>query len=153
MLIEQPLTFNVMSQSIWNTFGPWIQSERELAGVSQQKVASKADIHVIQVSRIENGHSGIKRETLERLVNAINELSDGYKVDLNEALRRAGYASADQDAYGLSSGMDRLSPERRLIAQRQIKAIIDALSEDEISDTDYTEGIPFNFRNLSIYRP
>lgn len=94
MLTISRITSRVkMSQNRWAIFGPWFQKERELAEVSQRKAAKKADISVIQLSRIENGHSGIKRETLENLINSINVLSSGYKIDLAEALDRAGFSA------------------------------------------------------------
>ncbi|MGD9564484.1 MAG: helix-turn-helix domain-containing protein [Pyrinomonadaceae bacterium] len=83
-----------MSENRWKAFGSWLQLERERAEVSQADVAAKANIHVIQLSRIENGHSGLKRETLERIVKAINDQSASWDIDLDEALNRAGFASA-----------------------------------------------------------
>jgi transcriptional regulator with XRE-family HTH domain len=59
-----------MTEEEWQAFGAWIQHQRELAGVSQTAAAKKAGIHVVQLSRIENGHSGIKRDNLVLLVDA-----------------------------------------------------------------------------------
>jgi transcriptional regulator with XRE-family HTH domain len=81
-----------MSQSIWGVFGPWLQKQRELAEVSQSDLGKKIDVSVVQLSRIENGHSGVKRSTLLEIVEGINLLSTGHKVDAERALNMAGFA-------------------------------------------------------------
>lgn len=63
--------------------------------MSQDKVATRADVHVTQISRIENGRSGVKMDTLERIVNAINSLSvTGHQINLEAAFNEAGFTRA-----------------------------------------------------------
>lgn len=132
MLIAAGLTSDIkMVKNKWETFGPWLQRERELAGVSQTEAANATPVHVIQLSRIENGHSGIKPATLESLVNAINKLSTGHKIDLGTAFRKAGFALPDEDIDGLFSGYENLPPERRRLAKIQIRAILDSLVDPD----------------------
>lgn len=90
------LTIGVkMSDEKWRKFGQFLKSEREKAEVPQTIVAKKADIHVVQLSRIENGHSGARRETIQDIVKAINESCvNGHKVNLGEILNKAGFTSA-----------------------------------------------------------
>lgn len=79
------LTFRVMpkaktSEEIKNFFGSWFQKEREKRGISQKYVAGKVDLSVTQLSRIENGDSGTRRDTVIQLANTIG-------ADEDEALR------------------------------------------------------------------
>jgi transcriptional regulator with XRE-family HTH domain len=81
--------------------GAWLQGQREQANVSQMDAAKRAGIHVIQLSRIENGHSGVKRETLGNLVQAINGLSSGWQIDADEAFERFGYAGEALPSFNI----------------------------------------------------
>jgi transcriptional regulator with XRE-family HTH domain len=93
MLTAVSLTSDAkMSSRVWDRFGPWLQAEREAASVSQADLAKASGLNVVHISRVENGKSGIKRETLITVVNEINRLSSGHVVDLGEALKRAGFA-------------------------------------------------------------
>ncbi|HEX8773743.1 MAG TPA: helix-turn-helix transcriptional regulator [Pyrinomonadaceae bacterium] len=76
---------------LWKEFGAWIQRERELAGLKQDQVAAKVGIHPVQLSRIENGESGTKRDTVIALACAID-------INEAEALQRAGFASPTEAA-------------------------------------------------------
>lgn len=83
-----------MAKDRWEEFGEWLAGERAKAEVAQKLVAIKATISPIQLSRIENGNSGVKRQTVIDIVEAINDHSvSGYKVNLSEALNRAGFSS------------------------------------------------------------
>lgn len=62
-------------------FGRWLREQREAGGKSQKFVAAKSGITVTQLSRIENGHSGTRRDTVILLAEIIG-------VDKREALRR-----------------------------------------------------------------
>ena len=92
------LTMNVnMAEERWREFGAWLSGEREKTEVIQKTAAKKAGIHAVQLSRIENGSSGVKRETVIDLVDALNELSKDYKISKSEALNRAGFAEIGQN--------------------------------------------------------
>jgi transcriptional regulator with XRE-family HTH domain len=75
---------NFSSDQHWREFGLWLKRERERAGLTQREVAGKVKIHPVQLSRIENGDSGTRRETVFALAAAIG-------FDLREGLRKAGF--------------------------------------------------------------
>ncbi len=78
----------------WEEFGEWLAEERGKAGVAQKLVAIKAAISPVQLNRIEKGNSGAKRQTVIDIVEAINDHSStAHRLDLEEALNRAGFAS------------------------------------------------------------
>src|SRR5436190_1719812 len=92
-------TINVMptteKDAHWQAFGKWLRAQRRAADLTQDQVATRAGIHVLQVGRIEKGESGTKRETVLALANAIG-------ADRDIALNKAGYAavSPDHPLYG-----------------------------------------------------
>ncbi|HEX8369975.1 MAG TPA: helix-turn-helix transcriptional regulator [Pyrinomonadaceae bacterium] len=80
------LTFPVMSKAkpsavLRREFGNWLQKERESHGLSQKFVADKAKLTVTQLSRIENGQSGTRRDKVILLAKVIG-------IDVIEALWR-----------------------------------------------------------------
>ena len=91
------LTFRVMpkvktSQEVKSFFGKWFQKEREERGISQKFVADKVDMSVTQLSRIENGQSGTKRDTAIILAQTIG-------ADEEEALKAFyGWSFSESDS-------------------------------------------------------
>lgn len=88
------LTFPVMSRAkpsevLRQEFGSWLQKQREAHGLSQKFVADKANVTVTQLSRIENGQSGTKRDTVIALANIIG-------ISEVEALRKFSPESVPQ---------------------------------------------------------
>jgi transcriptional regulator with XRE-family HTH domain len=69
------------SEILHREFGVWLQKEREARGISQKFVADRAGFTVTQLSRIENGRSGTRRETVILLAKIIG-------VDPLTALRK-----------------------------------------------------------------
>ena len=61
-------------------FGRWLRQQRRTNGISQKFVAEKAGITVTQLSRIENGRSSTRRDTVIHLARIIG-------VNESEALR------------------------------------------------------------------
>jgi transcriptional regulator with XRE-family HTH domain len=61
-------------------FGRWLRQQRESRGIRQKFVAEKSSITVTQLSRIENGQSGTRRDTVIHLAQIIG-------IDESEALR------------------------------------------------------------------
>ena len=59
------------SEDVKKDFGRFIQQARENSGLSQKYVAGKANLTVTQLSRIENGQSGTKRDTVILLAQVI----------------------------------------------------------------------------------
>ncbi len=98
---------------------------------------------------------GTTRSTLSRLAGAkpqsingkagqpnselVIRLAELFGKDIDEALIKGGHAplNIDRDDDGIYSGLRALSPERQKVARRQIKAIIDALAEEDEHDFDY----------------
>ena len=60
-------------------FGLWLQKKRKSSGMSQRFVAAKSGLTVTQLSRIENGRSGTRRDTIILLAGIIG-------IDETEAL-------------------------------------------------------------------
>jgi len=123
------------TEQMWFEFGSWIKSIREAARLSQAGAANRAGIDRQQWYRIENGLSGSKRETVIAMAKAVS-------VNIDEALTRAGFAAIDEpehDPEGLYHGLDKLSPEMRKLAIKQVRGIMDALAEEEDPDTDYID--------------
>jgi transcriptional regulator with XRE-family HTH domain len=122
------------SDQLWKDFGGWIRKQREDQHLSQSGVASRAGIDRQQVYRIEAGISGTKRDTVIAIATALS-------LNKDETLKRAGFAGAfsTDDPEGFYAGLSKLSPDAQRIAKRQIKAIIDALAEEENPDTDYID--------------
>jgi transcriptional regulator with XRE-family HTH domain len=74
-----------MSESVSSTelsrrFGRWLKEQRKARGLTQEFVAEKSDITVTQLSRIENGKSGTRRDTVIQLAQIIG-------IDEAKALR------------------------------------------------------------------
>lgn len=123
------------SDQLWKSFGSWIRERREAQHFSQAGVAERAGVDRQTIYRIEAGQSGTKRDTVIAIANALS-------LDKGDALKRAGFALADNDdsdPEGFYAGIKKLSPEKQKIAKRQIKAIMDALVEEENPDTDYID--------------
>ena len=92
MLIGYGLTSNAMQnkENRLRQAGKWLSNEQRKTGVTQKAAADKAGIHATQISRIFNAASGTTPETLDQYISAINELSTGYKIDIDEAFERYG---------------------------------------------------------------
>jgi len=57
--------------------GEAIRTHRKQTGLSQEKLAEKADLHPVYVSAVERGAKTISMDALMRIVKALNvELSD-----------------------------------------------------------------------------
>jgi len=125
------LTINVnMTEEKWRKFGQFLREEMQKARVKHKEVASKAGIDPIHLSRLVNGHSGAKSNTITDIVNAINELSkSGYKVNLELTLNKAGFTTDDLTTQEAIAGLEDLEPEAQKIAKRQIQAIIKTFAE------------------------
>jgi transcriptional regulator with XRE-family HTH domain len=68
------------SRILRREFGHWLKQQREERGITQKFVAVKSNITTTQLSRIENGHSSTRRDTVIQLAQIIG-------IDEREALR------------------------------------------------------------------
>lgn len=126
-------------------YGPWLKEVRTAKNVSQLRLAELMTAHGYTVS---NGAiSNIEREYYKKdedtgkpkrkfVIAAAEVLGE----DVNKALKIAGYDAEDDD--GWFKGLEGLSPEKKKLAKRQIRAIIDALAEEPEPDIDYADDEP-----------
>lgn len=117
-------------KTIWQEFGPWLRSQRELTGKARKQVADAVGIHTVQLARIETGESGTKRDTLDAL---IAELS----LDPKQAYIKAGFMPAEdpgaddkqaqaERAAEMIKGFLDMPPDR----QAQLLAVMKILRSD-----------------------
>ncbi|HEX8369196.1 MAG TPA: helix-turn-helix transcriptional regulator [Pyrinomonadaceae bacterium] len=59
------------SDELRREFGRWLKEQRQARGLSQKFVAGKSRLTVTQMSRIENGHSSTRRDTVIHLAQII----------------------------------------------------------------------------------
>lgn len=96
MLSEAGITSRVVgkkarepdSTPLWVKFGRWLKSQRQDRRITQQALADGIGMHQVHVSRIENGHSGTKRET-------VIEIARFLELNVTDTLRRAGFSDAE----------------------------------------------------------
>lgn len=88
-----------MGKNAWEGFGSWLKRERGKADVSQKMLAEGVPLHMVQISRLENGHSCPKRATVIKIVEAINRLTSKHKADLEEAMLQAGYTDPRDPSF------------------------------------------------------
>jgi transcriptional regulator with XRE-family HTH domain len=69
------------SATLRRDFGRWLCQQRQLRGMTQRSVAEKAHLTATQLSRIENGHSSTRRDTVIHLARIIG-------IDETAALRQ-----------------------------------------------------------------
>ncbi len=53
-------------------FGDNLRMYRKLAGLSQEKLAEKADLHPVYISAVERGVKTISLDALHRIAKAVN---------------------------------------------------------------------------------
>jgi transcriptional regulator with XRE-family HTH domain len=114
------------------TFGQWLKRRRLESGYNRTELAqrsrtTKATISLYELDKIDQP----RRSVVDRIAKAL-------AVPIDEARTAAGYAGVPIDD-GFYRGIKDLSPERQALARRQIRAIIDALAEEENPDTDYID--------------
>lgn len=113
-------------------YSSYLKSKREAAGFSQQKLA---DLITARGHKVSAGNvSNIERAYYKRQDGSETQPDKMFVIlaaeilgdDVNRALRQADYSVRDDFAERLES----LSPERRVLALRQINAILDSLTEE-----------------------
>lgn len=124
----------VDEKTIWREFGPWLRRQREIAGKTRKQVASAVDIHPGQLTRIELGESGTRKETLDAFIAELG-------LDAKEAYVKAGFWPPDE-APGTVIGDTRAAEAARAAEmiehfltlptekQTQLLAIIRVLEND-----------------------
>lgn len=113
LLMANALTSHVnnsMANDADNAFGRWVKSLIEGIPFSQAQVAKKTGITDVQLSRIVTGVSGVKSDTAENIIDAINELAGHEIADKTYGLDLAGYSrknktEAQRIAERLASGV------------------------------------------------
>jgi transcriptional regulator with XRE-family HTH domain len=130
-------------------YGDRLRQKRVAKGLSQERLAELIAGRGHQttganISMIERGYDkrkdGEPTKPNKRFVELAAEILND---DVDEALMDADYAPRDQTRYraqpGFYKGYYELPEDRRQLAERQIKAIIDSLAEEEDPDTDYIQ--------------
>lgn len=119
----------------------WLKIYRKQSKVSQKELAEKVtalghQITDTQISNYEREYDkdkdGNPTRPPERFVEFAAQV---LNRPIEEARTAAGYSNKN-DAPGFFSGIEKLSPEKQILAKRQIKAIIDSLADEE-HDFDY----------------
>src|SRR5688572_6454786 len=85
-----------MTEQAENDFGRWLKALIESIPFSQAQVAKEAGITDVQLSRIVTGVSGVKRETAENIIDAINKLGGREIGNKTYGLNLAGYSQRDK---------------------------------------------------------
>lgn len=123
------------------TFGDRLREELAVRGMRPSELARRSGVTKQNIGRLINNTPHSLSGALPRAEpDTVEKLAKALGWDLNEALLAAGYAPRNGNSDpGLFKGIERLTPEKRRIAEIQVRAIIDALSEDDNPDTDYIE--------------
>lgn len=127
-------------------YGKRLRALREERGLSQDRLAelitsrghrvSGANLSIIERS-YDRTKDGSPTRPNRRIVELAAEILND---DVNAALFDAGYSPiTGESESGFYSGFSKLPPDKQRVARRQIKAIIDALAEDDDPDTDYID--------------
>lgn len=123
-------------------FAAWLSDAfRDSHFKSWQAVAERVGVTRSTLSRF----AGAKPQSLtgkagQPKAELVIKLARLFGRDVDQALMIAGHAPIGQPSEeGLFSGFEKLSPEMKRIARRQIQAIIDLLAEQDEVDTDYIE--------------
>ena len=155
MSTANTLTFPVMSRAkpseeLRQELGSWLQKEREARGVSQKFVAEKANVTVTQLSRIENGQSGTRRDTVIKLakiigiseVEALRKFSPESVPQLPEELENIPFYEFDkQDLKEIAAFINfKLSQKRAVPKSASSQS---ELSRTEVSPEDSPEIPPY----------
>lgn len=101
--------------TLWVNFGAWYKSERRARNISQADAARSADITRTHLSDIENGNTGVKRDTVVRLADAIG-------TERNETLGRAGFGVPPMRN-------DHHTGERRKMTEDELRQELEAVQE------------------------
>jgi transcriptional regulator with XRE-family HTH domain len=139
--LEKP-TIGVMSEMIpnspWERFGPWIRQKRREADLTQAEVAKRAKIHEVQLARIEKAESGTKWSTVIHIAKAIG-------IPAEEALNMAGFSLTSDDGRAVyQHGLIIPAPIKRPRNVVEFLAILESLGDvtfniDRAALVNYTE--------------
>lgn len=114
-------------------FGDWLRERRTELKMLQSDVARRAGVSTSYISTLERGQKhSITGAELRPEPNKVIAISKAISADPDEALRLNGYLpQGSNDQEGLFSGYDELPPDRKQLARRQIRAILDSLADPE----------------------
>ncbi len=122
------------------SFGEDLYRWRKAKGLTQQELAVATGVNVSYISNLERDFSasakGGKPKPSLGLVDKIAKVLD---VNADAMRLAAGYASQNKisdDDIGLFRDLNSLPPGKRKLAKRQVRSIIETLSEQE-HDFDY----------------
>ncbi|MEW6361720.1 MAG: helix-turn-helix domain-containing protein [Acidobacteriota bacterium] len=122
-----------------NDFAAWFAPIVEASGLKKKVIARRAGINPVSLSRILSGEQkGISPATAAALAQAVNDLTGRPFADVNQARRlAAGIRDEPTELNGLMAAIEKLPPDRQILAKKQIALIIESLRDE--NDTDYIE--------------
>lgn len=123
-------------------FGQWLRRKRLNRDLTVVQVAERAGISKQYVSMLERSPlHPVTGKPVQPALDKVEALAKALGADAEEARIVAGYdPSPDSEPVnteGLFKGLDRLTPDQRRLAEKQIRAIIDAIADEPMSDEDF----------------
>jgi hypothetical protein len=128
------------------SYGPYLRSIRKAARLSQVKLADEitkrghpvTDANISMIEREYDRRSdGSPTQPNKTFVILAAEICG---ADVNASLVEADYAPLDSaDPDGLYAGLNKLPPDVRPFAKRQIKALMETFATEEHPNTDYID--------------
>ncbi len=127
------LTFyakNVTTQIEKNQFGKWFAEIIEPTGLKKNKIAQEAGIRDVSLSRILSGEHGVKKETAQNLIAAVNKLAGRIIADMEEGMRLVmdiPKENQPSDNYEIISGINLFIDSAILIDEIRREKLIEAI--------------------------
>lgn len=126
-----------------NFFGEWLRKQRNKRAMSAAELGRLSGVSKSYISALERSQvqllTGRPSQPALHIVEAI---AKALEVDIDEARMIAGYGPVSEQETppeGLFKGYERLSPEMKKVARRQIESIIESLAEVDDFDYDYID--------------
>jgi transcriptional regulator with XRE-family HTH domain len=108
-------------------FGQWLRTQLEEKHLKQGEAARRCGISRVHLARMLSGDTGFSHQTVEAIAKGLN-------LNMNETLRRAGFAPAESDATVPIEFLKfkDLPPEAQEIIRRHIEALAEIYSQSGI---------------------
>jgi transcriptional regulator with XRE-family HTH domain len=129
----------IPSAELSRRFGRWLKQQRKTRGLTQEFVAAKSNITVTQLSRIENGQSGTRRDTVIQLAQvigineteALRHFAPESFASLPEELENIPFSEFNkQELKEIADFIKFKLSQKRAVRQGKIDKIIDTSPED-----------------------
>lgn len=120
------------------TFGEWLRIKVNASRMSNAEFARRTGVSATYVGNLLRDYSPNMRSARAPRPSepVIERMAIALGVPLNEARQAAGYSTlGGDDEDGLFAGFNDLPADRKQLARRQIRAIIDSLADDDLAET------------------